>query len=250
MIANQQLKASALSVLTLSLAALLVACGGGSPEGHNAGNAAAASAPAPAPTSPAPASPAPAASAPQPVDTSFAPLSSRGTAVPSPVPAPPLPVGAGASDGKILAPGAVFDLPAGWQAEAPSSSMRLAQVVVPGSQGPGQMAVFYFGPGNGGGVEDNLQRWIGQMEVAPGTTPERGELTAGNYQISWVAVEGTLKGGTMGGPATDTPNSALLGAVVVGAEGPWFFKLTGPSKTMAEQSQAFLSFLRSARPKP
>ena len=183
--------------------------------------------------------------------TGLAPITSRGSSqqVPSPVPAPPLPVGAGASDGKILAPGASFDLPAGWQSETPSSSMRLAQAVVPGSSGPGQLAVFYFGAGGGGGVEDNLQRWIGQLNLDAGKSPERDSFEVGAFRISWVKADGTLIGGTMGGPASDTPGSSLLGAVVEGDQGPWFFKLTGPAKTVAEQREAFLGMLRSVRAK-
>jgi hypothetical protein len=111
------------------------------------------------------------------------------------------------------------------------------------------LAVFYFGAGGGGGVDANLERWVGQMELATGSTPERGNFIAGNYRVTWVLASGTLKGGTMGGPADPTPNAALLGAVVEGDQGPWFFKLTGPSKTLSEQREAFMGMLRSVRPK-
>jgi hypothetical protein len=209
-----------------------------------------AAAPPPAPAAPQ------AQAAPPAGDPAFAPQTSRGSQAPAPappVPAPvaaaPLPVAAGAAGSKILAPGASFDLPAGWSSEAPSSSMRLAQAVVPGSQGPASLAVFYFGAGGGGGVEANLERWIGQMELEPGKTPERDTFTVGNFRVTWVLALGTLKGGTMGGPADATPDAALLGAVVEGDQGPWFFKLTGPSKTISEQREAFLGLLRSASPK-
>jgi len=227
--------------LAFAVTLALTACDSGTPATAPADAQQAQVAPAPAG---APAD----GTAPQAVDPGFAPVTSRGTQVPMTVPAPPLPAGAGASDGKILAPGAVFEIPAGWQSETPSSSMRLAQLVAPGSLGPGQMAVFYFGAGGGGGVEDNLQRWVGQMDVAAGTTPERGTFPVGPFNVSWIAVDGTLKGGTMGGPSQDTPGSTLLGAVVEGEQGPYFFKLTGPSKTIAEQREAFLQMLRSARP--
>jgi hypothetical protein len=236
---------SFLQALLLSLA--LVGCEAG-PEA-----AAPPGGPAAAPQAQAPqaqAAPAPAG------DPSFAPLTSRDShaaapapAVPTPVEAPPLPVDAGTSGNKILAPGASFDLPAGWSSEPPSSSMRLAQAVAPGSQGPASLAVFYFGAGGGGGVEANLERWIGQMDLEPGKAPERDTFAAGNFRVTWVLALGTLKGGTMGGPAEATPNAALLGAVVEGDQGPWFFKMTGPSKTIAEQRQAFLGMLRSASPK-
>lgn len=245
-------------VLVLSSSLSLAACSAGDQGAPPAATAPAQESPAP-PTSAPPAAP-PAAAAPSadggmPDDPHgagappFAPVTSRGQGVPSPVAAPPLPVGAGSADGKILAPGASFDMPAGWQSEEPSSSMRLAQATVPGSQGPALLAVFYFGAGGGGGVDANLQRWVGQMDLAPGSAPEQDTFTVGNYRVTWVLALGTLKGGTMGGPAEDTPSSALLGAVVEGDQGPWFFKMTGPSKTISEQREAFLGLLRSARPK-
>jgi hypothetical protein len=50
-----------------------------------------------------------------------------------------------------------------------------------------------------------------------------------------------------GGPAEAQPNSRLLGAVVEGPGGPWFFKATGPSATLGAQRDAFLAMLESLR---
>lgn len=165
------------------------------------------------------------------------PISSGGQAVP--------PAGAG---GQGASAGIDFDLPADWQSEAPQSSMRLAQAAIPGPGGPGQLAVFYFGPGGGGGVEDNIQRWIGQMEVAPGAEPRRETFDVNGYRATVVDVEGTILPSTMGmGPSTPQPDSRLLGAVVEGPGGPWFFKATGPEATLGPQREAFLTMLRSVR---
>lgn len=257
---SRYLTPALLFTLTCAAGLAFVACNAKDEGAPPAASAAALEAPAP-PTSAPPAAPAadaaPADPHAVPADphgadgSTFGPVTSRGggPGVPSPVAAPPLPVGAGAADGRILAPGASFDLPAGWKTEEPSSSMRLAQASVPGSQGPALLAVFYFGAGGGGGVDANLQRWVGQMNLAAGSAPEQGNFNVGDYRVTWVHASGTLKGGTMGGPAEDTPNSALLGAVVEGEQGPWFFKMTGPGKTITEQREAFLGLLRSARPK-
>lgn len=185
----------------------------------------------------APASAPPSGSAPHSVPV-VGPVTSRTAPAPA----------AGAKGGVLDAPGATFTLPADWVQETPNSSMRLAQAVIPGSGGPGQLTVFYFGPGGGGPVEDNIQRWIGQMEVASGTTPQRGDLSLDPFRISWVEVGGTLKPSTMGvGPTTAQPNFRMLGAVVEGQQGPWFFKATGPDKTMTEQRVAFMAMVRSAK---
>jgi hypothetical protein len=163
------------------------------------------------------------------------PISSRGEVVP----------GGGAAG---QAAGLDFDLPAGWQSEQPSSSMRMAQAAIPGPGGPGQLVVFYFGPGGGGGVEANVQRWIGQMEVDPGTQPAQETFDANGYRVTVIDVKGTLLPSTMGtGPETPQPDSRLLGAVVEGPGGPWFFKVTGPEATVEAERDAFLTMLRGVR---
>ena len=168
------------------------------------------------------------------------PVSSRGQAV---TPAPMAP--AEASQGMPVA----FDLPAGWERQPPSSTMRIAQASIPGAAGPGELAVFYFGPGGGGGVDANLERWIGQMQAEAGSAePQRDRFQVGHFAVTTVEVEGTLLPSGMGsGPASPQPNSLLLGAVVEGPGGPWFFKATGPAATLAPQREAFMAMLRGVR---
>jgi hypothetical protein len=141
-----------------------------------------------------------------------------------------------------------FDLPESWRRERPSSGMRLAQAVLPGDAGPGELAVYHFGAGQGGGVESNFERWLGQIESAKGAAPERGELAASGFKVSWIDARGTLLPSTMGsGPTTPQPGFRLFGAVVEGEGGPWFFKVTGPDATLAAQRDAFLALLRGVR---
>ena len=54
-------------------------------------------------------------------------------------------------------------LPVGWTSVPPASSMRLAQVAIEGPGGPAELAVFHFGTGQGGDIEANIQRWLGQI---------------------------------------------------------------------------------------
>ncbi len=143
-----------------------------------------------------------------------------------------------------------FHLPAGWERSAPKSSMRIAQASIPGTGGAGELAVFYFGPGQGGGVDANIQRWIGQIEPAQGTTPAREQFQANGLTVTWVDVAGTLKPSSMGmGPSEAQPSSRLLGAVVEGPGGPWFFKATGPDATLGAQRPNFLSMLHHLQSK-
>jgi hypothetical protein len=153
------------------------------------------------------------------------------------------------ASGELVVPGARFDQPQGWLFRQPSSSMRLAEAEIPGAGGAALLTVFFFGAGGGGGIEANLERWAGQMEAEAGAGPTRGSFEVGGYTVSTIAVEGTLLPSRMGGgPSEPAPGSKLVGAVVEGPGGPWFFKLTGPAATVTAAEPAFDAMLRSARP--
>ena len=71
-----------------------------------------------------------------------------------------------------------FVAPEGWVEEKPSSSMRVAQYRLPGSEslgGDAELAVF---SAIGGTVDQNVQRWLGQFESveAPGRGRPRGDV--------------------------------------------------------------------------
>jgi hypothetical protein len=143
-----------------------------------------------------------------------------------------------------------FELPASWPQSKPSSTMRIAQAAIPGEAGTGELAVFYFGAGQGGGVDANIDRWLQQMEVPSSESPKRDAFQVGDFTITWVDVGGTLKAGSMGmGPGSARPNYRLLGAVVEGPLGPWFFKATGPDETLSAERPTFLAMLRTMRAK-
>ena len=157
--------------------------------------------------------------------------------------------GEGDTSDAINVAGLLLELPEGWQQETPSSPMRNVQAGVPGEAGDGELVVFFFGEGGGGGVEANIQRWIDQMEVAPDTSPQREVIEANGLQITWVDVSGTLKPSKMGiGPTTPVPNSRLLGAVVEGSGGPWFLKVVGPDATLGNHLDGFVQMLKNLQP--
>ena len=189
-----------------------------------------------------PAAPAPSTPGPDAAPLSAAPAAPHG--------------GGGAGERALSAEGATvttgtfrFALPATWRREQPSSGMRLAQAVLPGrtpgTAGPGELAVFHFGAGQGGGVEANFERWLGQVEQAAGSVPERGDFAVDSFKVTWIDARGTLLPSTMGsGPTTPQPGFRLLGAVVEGPGGPWFFKVTGPESTLQSEREAFFGLLR------
>jgi len=148
----------------------------------------------------------------------------------------------------VQLPGLSAALPAGWQQVTPSSSMRVAQATIPGPGGPAELAVFYFGAGQGGSAEANLQRWIHQMTPDPGSEAERKTFESDGLRITSIDVHGTMQPGQMGmGPSQAQPDSRLLGAVVEGEGGPWFFKANGPEQTLGPQRDAFTALLHSIK---
>jgi hypothetical protein len=143
--------------------------------------------------------------------------------------------------------GILYVLPAGWTRVKPTGKLRMDQASVTGPAGDAELDVFYFGPGSGGGVEANFDMWTEQVD---GGTPVRGTFEQGGFKVSWIETAGTLAPSGLKGPREPRPNSRLIGAVVEGAGGPWFFKLTGPDATVAAQKEAFLGMLRAIKADP
>jgi hypothetical protein len=140
--------------------------------------------------------------------------------------------------------------PARWQVK-PGDGMRLVTYLVPAASGDGEGAecpVFFFGPGDGGGVQANIDRWIGQFKQPDGRNSKevarQKTETINGFKVTIVDVTGTFSGGTMtaGG---DKAGSRLLGAIVEGPQSSIFFKLIGPARTVTAAESEFQSLLRS-----
>lgn len=152
-----------------------------------------------------------------------------------------------APEGATRVEGLTFRLPEAWTTRAPSSPMRKAEASIPGPGGEATLTVFHFGPGGGGGVEANLARWEAQLEAAAGASPERRELAGAGTTIHLTALDGTLRPSPMSGVAAPVPGSRLMGAVVEGPGGPWFFKVTGPAMAVRLAMPDFVEMLAGAR---
>jgi hypothetical protein len=149
--------------------------------------------------------------------------------------------------------GLKFTAPAGWISETVTSSMRQAQYRLPRVEGDSEdaeMVVYYF-RGGGGGVQANVDRWIGQFSKPDGSPADDNAKTTNTVvrgiPVTIVAVSGTYSGamGPMGGSSEPKTNYRMLAAVAEAGNGPWFFKLTGPAKTVANWEPSFESFVDS-----
>lgn len=141
--------------------------------------------------------------------------------------------------------------PAGWKSSG-TTSMRAATYPVPAAPGDkdaAECAVYYFGPGQGGTVEANLERWEGQFQ-GPGGKPafaKTAQLLVHGLPVTTIDVSGRYSG--MGGPTAATPTYVsgyrLLGAIIQGKPGNIFIKFTGPSKTIAANQGKFNQLVNS-----
>jgi hypothetical protein len=109
--------------------------------------------------------------------------------------------------------------PSGWKNEG-SRPMRAATYTIPtafGDRDSAECVVYFFGPGQGGGVDANLDRWKSQFrQSAPAQVHKR---TIHSLPVTTIDISGEYSG--MGGPmATGKAVKAgyrLLGAIVAPA---------------------------------
>ena len=149
------------------------------------------------------------------------------------------------------ADGLTWKPPAGWTEQTPTSSMRRAQYRIPGPGGPGELVVFYFGPGQGGDAKANADRWAAQFRRPDGKPVGEAkirEIKIGDIPVTLVEVAGTYAGGMGSGPSgPEKANYMLLGAIAQGPDANWFFRATGPRATLEAQRAAFDDLIRSIK---
>ena len=163
-----------------------------------------------------------------------APEKAKVTAAPTPMPANAAMQAEAASFGQPK----WAELPAGWTAGAPNA-MRKGSWIVSGPGGSkAEIAVTVF-PGNVGGTTANVNRWRGQLGLAP----------AAEADIQAAAQPGKV--GTDAGQyfrfdSTDG-QQAMVAMMVPKNDSTWFFKFMGDRDAVNAQTAAFLKFLATSQ---
>lgn len=140
--------------------------------------------------------------------------------------------------------------PAGWKSEG-TAPMRAATYRVPpaGDKEGAECVVYFFGAGQGGGVQANLDRWAAQFSRADGkpVAPRIQKRTVHGLAVTTIDVSGSYSGmgGPMGGAASAKQGYRMLGAIVENPGGNVFLKFTGPEKTIAANERNFTQLLDS-----
>lgn len=166
------------------------------------------------------------------------------------VPSPAAPASAGKAEAHPVA--VTWEDPPAWTRLQGSSPVRKATYRpprAPGDKADSELAVFYFGPGQGGSIQANVDRWIGQFQGVKPASVRREDRTANGLRQHTVEIDkGTFASGMPGADTEPRPDYGLLGAIVEAPSGAYFFKLTGPSASVKAARPAFLKLLDSVKP--
>lgn len=149
--------------------------------------------------------------------------------------------------------GIEWTAPSHWKL-GPARPMRKATYEIPQAEGDSEgaeLAVFYFGEGQGGDVDANIKRWVAQFGDIKDDDVKRSERSANELKQTIVEIQkGTYTNSmAMHGPKGPQKDFSLLGAVVEAPSGKYFFKMTGPEKTVAAAKDDFFKLLDTAKAK-
>lgn len=115
--------------------------------------------------------------------------------------------------------------------------------------------VFYFGPGGGGSNEDNIKRYKTMFNPPEGKKMDdvtKVESTKfGSVEATYVDVQGTYKFKKApfvpDAQAELRPDHRMLAVIFESKNGPYFFRLVGPAKTVAQHKKGFDAWLKALK---
>jgi hypothetical protein len=149
-----------------------------------------------------------------------------------------------------------WNIPSGWTT-GPANPMRVATYIInpiEGDKDNAECGVFFFEGGKGGGtVQANIDRWVGQMEQPDGkssaTVAKTSSFKANGLTITTVELSGifSMTTGPMMQVKEKKPGYRLVAAIIDGPQGPIFFKMVGPDKTVIAAVKDFMILLNSAK---
>lgn len=143
--------------------------------------------------------------------------------------------------------------PPDWKRRPGSNPMRKFEYTLPRARGDSEDAeliVTSFGQGQGGSVDENIERWVRQLTPDELSQARRDKHQVGGFPVALVEADGAyvpmaLPGGPP--PRTSRNRFRLLGAIVETPSTLWFFKLIGPDNTVKEARSAFHTMIDSIR---
>jgi hypothetical protein len=141
-------------------------------------------------------------------------------------------------------------MPAEWKQQEVTSKFRTHHFRIPhvaDDKTDAEMVIFFFGAGSGGSADANVKRWKGMFIPPEGKQIEDvakvENFKVGNVNVTYLDVHGTYKFKERPfDPAAKEelrPDHRMLGVVFDSPNGPYFFRLVGPAKTVEHNKKAF-----------
>ena len=153
-----------------------------------------------------------------------------------------------ADDLKVKVSVQTFTAPAKWKSVKTTSRMRAAQFSITGKEGQesAECVFFYFGPGEGGGVKANLQRWAGQFANEPKPIIKVEDGKVGKIPVVYLFGTGTyMTGPPFGGAKVPKKDYGMAAAVLGVKPGYIFVKMTGPKSVVSAARVDFKKMIES-----
>lgn len=146
--------------------------------------------------------------------------------------------------------------PAAWKETQPASSMQYKVFTLPKANGDdrdAQLTIYYFGAGGAGGVQANLTRWKGMFQPPAGKTIDDvakvDEMTVSAAKVTYLDVSGTYLHRTQpnnpSSPTEQRTGHRMLAVAFESPKGPYYLRLVGPEKTVAQHKQGFDAWLKN-----
>lgn len=146
--------------------------------------------------------------------------------------------------------------PASWKTEKPSNKFRAYQFTVPKAAGDAEdaeLVIFFFGPGGGGGVAENIKRWKGVFEAPDGKSIDDVSkvetIKLPKAELTYLDITGTFLSKfppfDPNAKTTRKANFRRLAVVFDSENGPYFITLTGPASTVAAAKSDFDGWLKN-----
>lgn len=135
-----------------------------------------------------------------------------------------------------------WEVPSGWK-EIPGGQFLVAKFILPGGGDTPAAVNVSKSPGDGGGLLANLNRWRGQLGLAP---VAEADLATQAQSLDLPDGKATLADIT-GQDAKTTQKARLLAVVVPRSGQTWFYKLMGNAQVVQQEKDAFMKFVQGVK---
>lgn len=132
-----------------------------------------------------------------------------------------------------------FDIPSHWQ-EIPNQTMVDSKFLIPSDHGEMEITLTSMG----GGIQANLDRWVGQVGREPGDEPSWSTVDVAGIESRMVDVRGSFNS-TVGSSPGAKEDWRLIG-IAIPLPRDFFVKLVGPREAVVEFQEELDEFLKSA----